>query len=560
MSLLMRVDNHGEGGILALVGLIRQTKSSKRALGIYTLIGILGVSLFFGDGVITPAISVLSAVEGLSLVSPAATPFVLPVALVILFGLFLVQSRGTGSLGKLFGPIMILWFIVGGIGGLAQIIQYPEILISLSPLTAVHFFVTNPVPSFFAMGAVILSLTGAEALYADMGHFGKTPIRIGWLALIFPALALTYMGQGAMISLHPESITSAYYLMFPDYLHIPIIVLATLATLIASQAVIAGAFSIIWQATRLNFLPRLTIIHTSRNEYGQVFIPTLNWLMFLIVVGIVLGFGSSTNLAVMFGLAVSGTLLVDSIFLIIIMRKLWRSSYTKITLVIIFILSIEIMFVTSGLSKLLYGAWAALLISGVIFTLMSTWSKGHTLVRTARKRKEVSLEDFVGHLHKSKITRVKGNAVYIGHHSHNAPLALTSTLNELHELHEKVIIVTVKTTDSAHVPESSRAELSELGYSDDGISHLTLHFGFKDIPNVPAALELTRGLSDEVNFNPHQATYFTSGIQPIVTPNKHMATWRKHLYLFMSRNASYQSDYFHLPTERTIEMKTFIEL
>lgn len=560
MSLLMRVNNHGEGGIMALVGLIRQTKSSKKSIAAFTIFGMLGVSLFFGDGVITPAISVLSAVEGLSLLSPQASPFIVPLALLILLGLFYLQSRGTGTLGKYFGPIMILWFIVGAIGGLAQIIQYPSVLAALLPTTAIEFFISNPFPAFLAMGAVILSLTGAEALYADMGHFGKTPIRIGWLVLIFPALALTYMGQGALVSLNPDSISSAYYLMFPSYLHVPVIILATIATLIASQAVIAGAFSLIWQATRLNFLPRLNVLHTSRNEYGQVYIPTLNWVMFIIVAAIILAFQNSQNLSAMFGLAVSGTLLVDTIFLTIIMRKLWNSSYFKIALVVIFIASLELMFLTSGLSKLMYGAWVALLMALATFTVMTTWNRGHSLIRAERKNQEITLEDFVTRLHKSKINRVDGNAVYIGHHTKNAPLALKSTVEELHELHHKVVIVTVKTTDSAHVPEEKRAKFSNLGYDGDGISHITLTFGFKDIPNVPHALELTRSFSTEVNFDPHKATYFTSGIQPVVGKNRHMAKWRKRLYLFMSRNASYQSDYYHLPADHTIEMKTFMEL
>lgn len=560
MSILMRINNNGEGGILALVGLVRQTKSSRKSLILFTLIGILGVSLFFGDGVITPAISVLSAVEGMTLVAPSAASFVIPVALAVLFVLFLVQSRGTGTLGKFFGPIMILWFVVSALGGLSQIIQAPEVLQALLPTTAIEFFLNHPLPSFLAMGAVILSITGAEALYADMGHFGKKPIRLGWLLVIFPALALTYLGQGALISTHPDSISSAYYLMFPDALHIPIIILATIATLIASQAVIAGAFSIIWQATRLNFLPRIQIVHTSRNEYGQVYIPLLNWLMFSIVVAIILGFGSSKNLAAMFGLAVSGTLFVDSIFLLIIMRKLWRSNYFKLALVAVFIMSLELVFISSGLSKILYGAWVALVMSAVTFILMSTWFKGQTIVRAERKKKEDLLEDFVKRIHAQKTPRVKGSAVYIGHHANRAPLALHAALSELHELHEKITVVTIKTTNTAHVPEAERTTIDNLGNDHDGISHLTIRFGFKDMPNIPRALELVKSDSPELYFDPYKSTYFTSTIEPVIVKNRKMALWRKRIFLLLSHNANSKSDYFKLPTEHTIEMTTFIEL
>ncbi len=560
VTLLMRVNNHGEGGIMALVGLVRQTRSSKKSLALFTLIGLVGVSLFCGDGIITPAISVLSAVEGMKLVSPDAAPFVIPVALVVLAGLFLIQARGTGALGQLFGPVMVLWFLTSAIGGLLQIIQHPDILISLLPTTALGFIVDHPLQSFLAMGAVILAITGAEALYADMGHFGQRPIRIAWLLIIFPALALTYLGQGALISANPDAITSAYYLMFPTWLHVPIIILATVATLIASQAVIAGVFSLTWQAVRLGFLPRLNIQHTSRYEFGQIYIPILNWTMFVIVVAIVLGFESSRNLAAMFGLAVSGTLLVDTIFLLIIMRKLWRSPILFMAAVAVAIMGIEILFVAAGLSKLLYGAWAALLMAIVCFTILSTWYKGHEIIRRERHKEEGTLAEFVAQLHRSKIQRIKGNAVYLGHHVGNAPMALHATLDQLHELHEHVVVVTVTTSNAAHVPEYERISFDELGHPDDGISHLTLKFGYKDIPNVPRTLELARDQSSEVDFNPYTATYFTSVTQPTIVHNRRMAKWRKQLYLFLDRNADNHSEYFKLPIDHTVEMRAFLEL
>jgi len=560
VTLLMRVNNHGEGGIMALVGLVRQTKSSKKSLALFTLIGMVGVSLFCGDGIITPAISVLSAVEGMQIVSPTAAPFVLPVALAVLAGLFFIQARGTGALGKLFGPIMILWFLASALGGLSQIIQHPAILVSLLPTTALSFVIEHPFASFIAMGAVILAMTGAEALYADMGHFGSRPIRLAWLFVIFPALACTYLGQGALVSMYPEAITSAYYLLFPGWLHVPVIILATVATLIASQAVIAGVFSLTWQAVRLGFLPRLRIQHTSRYEFGQIYIPLLNWTMFAIVVAIVVGFGSSHNLAAMYGLAVSGTLLVDTIFLLVVMRKLWHSPVIYMILVGATIMVLELVFVGAGLSKLFYGAWVALLVAFIMFTLLSTWYKGHEIIRRERRKAEGSLAEFVARMHYSKIPRIKGSAVYLGHHTGNAPMALHATLDQLHELHEHVVVVTVKTTNAAHVPDTSRVTLDELGHPDDGISHLTLKFGYKDIPNVPRALELARDKSPELDFNPYTATYFTSVTQPTVVRNHRMSTWRKRLYLFLDRNADNHSQYFRLPIDHTVEMRSFLEL
>lgn len=560
VSLLMRIDNHGEGGIMALVGLLRKRNFSKKQLILLALAGFIGISLFYGDGVITPAISVLSAVEGVSLISPAAAPFVVPIALVILAGLFFIQSRGTSVIGKLFGPVMVLWFAVSAAGGLSQIITNPSILVALLPTTALQFAVEHPFQAFIAMGAVILAVTGAEALYADMGHFGRKPIQRAWLFVIFPALALTYLGQGALVSTNPDAITSAYYLMFPTWAHLPIIILATIATLIASQAVISGVFSLTWQAVRLGFLPRLNIEHTSRYEFGQIYIPLLNWMMFALVVAIVIGFGSSKDLAAMFGMAVAGTLVVDTLFLLIIMRSLWKVPIMMIVFVGVIILGLELIFLASGSSKLLYGAWVPVLIALIGFSVLSTWYKGHQIIRRERKEQEGTLADFVAKLRRSKAPRIKGSAVYLGHHEGNAPMALHATLEQLHELHEKVVVVTVKTTDDAHVPEKQRIIFDELGHPDDGISHLTLLFGYKDIPNVPNALETARTKSQEVDFDPANATYFTSASQPLIVHNRRMTVWRKKLYLFLDRNADNHSRYFKLPVDRTIEMRAYLEL
>lgn len=558
--LMMRASNNGEGGIMALIALVRRTSISHSHKVLLTLLALIGISLFYGDSVITPAISVLSAVEGIKLISPAMTPFVIPLTVFTLAGLFYLQSRGTGNIGKLFGPIMIVWFVVSGIAGFASIMQYPAILAAISPLAAITFFIDHPAQGFVAMGAVILAITGAEALYADMGHFGKSAIRRAWLLLVFPALLFNYLGQGALVIQHPDAITSSYYLLYPTWLQIPIIILATVATLIASQAVISGAFSLTSQAIQLGFIPRLTVHHTSRQEYGQIYVPTLNWLIAAIVLWIVVLFGSSAHLAGTYGMAVSGTLAIDTILLLVIMRTVWKRSILTVGAAGIVFLSLDLLLLTSSSSKFLHGAWLPIGIAIIGYVVLTTWYKGHGIITRERARAEGTLRTFVQHLRHSRIPRTPGYAVYLGHHAGNAPLALHETLEQLHEMHEKVVVVTVQTSDKPHVPERSRVVFDGLGHPDDGISHVTLQFGYMDIPNVPKALEIARDKSNEVDFDPLEATYFTSISQPVITHNHRMARWRKQLYLFLDRNANNPSSYFRLPLDHTVEMRAFLEL
>lgn len=560
IGLIMRADNNGEGGIMALIALVKRTSISHRNKFYLTLLGLVGVSLFYGDSVITPAISVLSAVEGTRLIAPQLSSAIVPITLIILAGLFLLQARGTGSLGRLFGPIMLTWFTVSAIAGAVQVFQNPQILEALSPLTAASFFISHPLAGFLAMGAVILSITGAEALYADMGHFGRPAITKAWFFLVFPALLLTYLGQGALVIKSPDAISSAYFLMFPDWLHIPVILLATLATLIASQAVISGAFSLTRQAVQLGFAPRLTIRHTSQHEAGQIYVPALNWILTLLVFITVIGFGSSANLAGAFGFAVCGALAVDTLFLIFIMKRVWHLAMSFVIITALVYLTIDALFLSSSMSKLLHGAWMPITIALVGFTLFTTWYRGHMFISRERQRAEGSLISFVRKLRRSDVPRIPGYAVYLGQHAGNAPLALHETLEQLHELHENIAVVTVQTTDKPHIAERSRIVFDGLGHPDDGISHVTLRFGYKDTPNVPKALELAREKSSEIDFDPYKATYFTSVSQPVITHNHRMAKWRKKLYLFMDRNATNPSDYFKLPLERTVEMRSFLEL
>jgi KUP system potassium uptake protein len=560
VGLMMRASNNGEGGIMALSALVSRTKIDHRRKFVLTLLALVGVSLFYGDSVITPAISVLSAVEGVKLILPDMASFIIPITVFILAGLFFLQARGTGSIGRLFGPIMIVWFVVSAIGGLMHIFDYPLILTAFSPLSAISFFAAHPSQGFVAMGAVILAITGAEALYADMGHFGKSAIRKGWLLLVFPALLLNYLGQGALVIHNPQAIVSSYFLLFPDWLHLPIVLLATVATLIASQAVISGAFSLTRQAVQLGFAPRLTILHTSPDEVGQIYVPTLNWLLAMIVLWTVVLFGTSANLAGAYGVAVSGTLAIDTILLLVVMHNIWKQPIQAVILTGLIFVTIDIVFVTSSMSKLLHGAWLPVTIAIIGYIFFTTWYKGHGIISRERARAEGTLRAFVQHLRHSEVPRIPGYAVYLGHHIGNAPLALHETVEQLHELHEKVVIVTVQTSDKPHIPERSRVVFDGLGHPDDGISHVTLQFGFTDTPNVPKALEVARSKSPEVDFDPDEAIYFTSISQPVIAHNHRMARWRKSLYLFMDRNANNPSTYFKLPLDRTVEMRTFLEL
>lgn len=560
VGLVMRANNNGEGGIMALIALINRTGISSRKKILLTLLGLVGISLFYGDSVITPAVSVLSAVEGMKLVIPQFSEFVIPVTLVILMGLFYLQSRGTESIGRLFGPIMVIWFIISAIGGLNQVMQYPSILAALLPTTALNFFISHPLPGFIAMGAVILAITGVEALYADMGHFGRSTISRVWIFFIFPALILTYLGQGALLTIHPEAISGVYFMMFPADLRLPIIILATMATLIASQAVLSGAFSLTRQAVQLGFAPRLTIRHTSNNEVGQVYVPALNWILAALVVITVIIFGNSASLAGAYGFAICGALAIDTVFLIVIMRRAWRyPAFITLAVALVFI-TLDILFLSSSLPKLLYGAWLPVTIAVVGFVMLTTWYRGHNSIRHERSREEGTLKSFITKLHHSHVPRIPGNAVYIGHHAGNAPLALHSSLEQLHELHERIVVVTVEITDRPHVIEKKRVIFDGLGHPNDGISHVTLQFGYKDFPNVPRALAIARDKSPEIDFDPYKATYFTSIGQPVIVHNHRMALWRKHLYLFMHRNANNPSDYYKLPINRTIEMRAFLEL
>lgn len=562
IAFVMRANNRGEGGIMALVSLIRSSGLAKRHKWKFIVLGIIGVSLFYGDSAITPAISVLSAVEGLKVVEPGLHSYVLPITFVILASLFWLQQYGTAFIGRLFGPVMLVWFIVIAAGGSWQIWQHPAILAALSPGAAATFIVHEPIVAFVAMGAVVLAITGAEALYADMGHFGRAPVARAWFLVVFPALILCYMGQGALLLARPGALDNPFMLLFPESVRFSVVILATLATLIASQSVISGAFSLTRQAVQLGFLPRLMVRYTSSSEFGQIYMPFVNLALFVMVSLLVFTFGSSVKLAGAYGMAVSGALAIDTILFVAVMRSLWHRSWRIVILTVAVFSSVDAVFVVSNLSKIRHGGWFPLALAAIIFFIITTWMEGQHIVRHERRLREGPLQDFVDAIRSRKppIKRIPGHAVYISHHSAQVPLALRTTVDELHELSEKVVLVTVVITSEAHVPEDERAVFDSLRHKDDGISHVTLSYGFHDTPNVPRALEQLRRTSPELDLDPNNSAYFISLTKVVKTHRRNMAGWRKSLYALMSRNALSSADYYKLPVERTVEMRALIKL
>jgi KUP system potassium uptake protein len=561
IGFIMRADNEGEGGIMALVARIKGSKLQANYKWAFLLLGIVGVALFYGDSTITPAISVLSAVEGLRVVAPSLSSFIIPSTLAILTILFAIQKYGTGILGRLFGPVMLLWFGVIALGGGWQVWQHPDILATLSPVTAISFFISKPALAFIAMGAVVLAITGAEALYANLGHFGRAPITRAWFFIAFPALLLCYMGEGALLIHTSGAVTNPLVLLYPAALRIPVVLIATLATIIASQSVISGAFSLTRQAVQLNFLPKMLIRHTSTKEGGQIYLPFINIVIFIIVALLVVSFGSSAKLANAYGIAVSGTLATDTILYLVIMRSEWLKPIRNVVIMSLIFMPIDLLFVTSNLPKIIRGAWFPLALGFIIFVLITTWLKGQLIVTKELRALEGPLQDFIDKIHKRQppIPRIPGTAIYIGHHSDLAPLALHATLEDLHELHKKVVIVSVEVTTASHIPETKRAIFDDLGYND-GIIHVSLSFGFHDSLNIPETLKNVRHLNPEFDFDLKNASYFVSLSKVIPSKRHNLARWRKSLYYLMARNEINTSDYYKLPIEHTVEMRSFIKL
>ncbi|WP_228430903.1 potassium transporter Kup [Baekduia soli] len=565
VTFIMRADNDGEGGIMALVALIRRVRLDRPVIkAALVAAGLFGVALFYGDGMITPAISVLSAVEGIKVAAPSLSSVVLPVTLAVLVGLFLLQRYGTETIGRLFGPVMVLWFAALAAAGVAELAVHPQILRAFSPHYAVDFFAAHPGIAFVSLGSVVLTVTGSEALYADMGHFGRKPISRAWFWVVFPALIINYMGQGSLILQDPGAITNPFYLLLPDWARVPMIALATLATLIASQAVISGAFSVTRQAVQLGFLPRLNIRHTSDATIGQVYVPAVNWALFAAVLALVIGFGSSARLATAYGIAVTGTLLIDSILFLVVARLLWGRPRWAIAAGVLAFVTVDVLFLAANVTKILHGGWFPLLVGAAVFTALSTWDRGREAVTAARIAAEGPLLDFVEHMHNRfpPITRLQGVAVYLNPSRDTTPIALRVGVEQIHGIPEKVVILTIETANTPHVPEEERLHTDGLGYDDDGYSHITLRFGYQDRLDVPAELARRRrgGRTREAHFNPYHATYFLSHITIVADRPHGMPRWRKRLFVAMARNAASPADYFNLPPERVVTLGSQIHI
>lgn len=559
--LMMRADNEGEGGILSLVALLRRKLAGRpKLIALAVTLGILGASLFYGDSVITPAISVMSAIEGLSIVNESFDSLVLPLSLLILTGLFSVQKFGTAVVGRFFGPIMTAWFITLAALGLPHLLGNLEILGAISPLHAVSFMVGNPGIAFIAMGAVVLTCTGVEALYADMGHFGPKPIRFAWFLLVFPALTINYMGQGAMILEHPEYVTAPFFRLAPEALRIPLVVLATMATVIASQAVISGAFSVSRQAVRAGLLPRLNVRHTSKEEGGQIYISSINWILFVGVLLLIGIFQSSEALASAYGLAVTGTLLLEMTIFLTLAWFVWRVPLWKIVLAVTLIVGIEMIFFLANVAKILHGGWLPLVIASGVVTIMLTWRAGAASVAARRREIEGPLSDFMAYVHRSNIPRVPGLAVFPHPQKETTPLALRQNMEFNHVLHENIAIVSVVNENVPHIRHVDRASIDDLGYGDDGFVHITYRVGFNDSQDVPKALLWAQGKLPEADLDPDDAHYFLSSLRLSPADVPRLKTWRKQLFLWLAHGAANRTTVFHLPPERTIIMGGQLEV
>jgi KUP system potassium uptake protein len=555
--LIMRADNRGEGGILALLALA--TSAVRNRPGVHTtviVLGVIGASLFFGDAVLTPAISVLSAVEGIEIATEAFKPYVVPIAVTVLVLLFVFQRHGTAVVGAFFGPVCALWFLALGAVGLYHIVGNPAVLGALNPAHALGFVTGHGLASFVVLGAVLLAFTGAEALYADMGHFGKRAIRLAWFGLVLPALVLNYFGQGALLIANPAAIANPFYLSYPEWALYPMIVLATVATVIASQATISGTYSITKQAIQLGYLPRFNIQHTSEKEIGQIYVPGLNWLLLGAVLLAVVGFGSSSKLASAYGVAVVGTMLVTSILTFFVTRYSWGYNLWLSTFATGAFILIDSSFFSASLVKVLEGGWFPIVVGATVFIIMATWRRGRDLLLARLKESSVPLDMFLESLMRHPPTRVSGTAVFLTSTPNAVPHALLHNLTHNKVLHERVVFLTVIIREVPWVPPAERVTIGDLG---NNCFQLTVHFGFKDRPDVMAALEQCR--EQEMEFKPLETTFFLSRETVLASiRQKGMALWRERLFSTMARNASSAVEYFNLPPNRVIELGTQVEI
>ena len=556
VSFIMRANNEGEGGIVALMTLATDRKDGKsfRNLFLVTL-GLIGAAFFYGDGVITPAISVLSAVEGLELITPNFKPFIVPISIIIIVGLFVFQRKGTASVGALFGPIMIVWFVVLAILGISGIVEHPEVLMAVNPLHGLAFLAANPVLGFFALGSVVLCITGAEALYADMGHFGIKPIQVGWLYMVLPTLVINYFGQGALLLSDPAAIENPFFLLAPEWALTPLVILATIATVIASQAVISGAFSMTKQAMSLGYTPRMEVLHTSEDEIGQIYVPAINWFLMVSIIFLILGFQSSSNLAAAYGIAVTGTMFITNILAISVATRLWGWNPFRAFLGALPFLLIDGCFFAANSLKIPDGGWFPLVFGLIVFVIFSTWKRGRDLVRIRMSDDAMELKAFTASLDEGGVDRVEGTAIFLVSDSKYVPQALLHSLKHYKVIHKHVIFLNVQLDTVPYVSNANRIEIEQLSST---FWNVNMHFGFKDDINIPDALKHCQ--ISGVSFDLMDTSYFLGRETLIPKIKSDMAYWRELLFVFMYRNSDSATSFYRLPSNRVVELGSQVVL
>ncbi len=555
LLLMMRADNKGEGGILALTALAQRCVPAGNMRWVITALGMFGAAMFYGDSIITPAMTVLSAVEGLEKLNPNFGKFVIPISIGILVALFLVQRKGTTTIGRFFGPIMVLWFVTLAALGISQIIQNPKVLMAINPIYSFEFLISHKFIAFVTLGSVVLCVTGGEALYADMGHFGKKPIRLGWFTLVWPALILNYFGQGALLLSTPAAVSNPFYSMMPGWALAPMIVLATCAAVIASQAVISGAFSLTRQAIQLGYLPRFAIHYTSAKEYGQIYVPFVNWLLLLGVVGLVVGFKSSDNLAAAYGIAVTLTMLIDTLLLFVIMMSVWKwNRFIAIGLTVILLIN-DVSFFLACALRVADGGWVPLLVGVGIFTLMSTWRTGREILRKNLNEGSMPMDLFIDSMANSTTPRVPGTGIFLTSNPEGVPNSLLHNLKHNKVLHERVVLLSIKVEDIPYVPKEDYVWIEDMKH---GFWRVTGHYGFKENPDIPRMLEDCS--LQFMHFEMMETSFFVNRETLIATPGGGMAIWREHLFVWMSHLAAKASDYFRIPANRVVELGSQVEI
>ncbi len=557
-TFIMRANNKGEGGIMALMSLaLNSSKDSLKLKGFILTIGLFGAALFYGDGIITPAISVLSAVEGLQIVAPKSSHYVLPITIAVLGGLFVLQAKGTGKVGILFMPIMCIWFTVLAVLGVINILKVPDVLMAVNPYYAVHLLIELGWKGLLIMGSVVLAITGAEALYADMGHFGLKPIRYAWFGFVFPALLLNYFGQGALLLEHPEAVKNPFYLLAPHWAMYPLLVLATFASVIASQAVISGAFSVTRQAIQLGYCPRMKILHTSGREIGQVYLPTVNWLLMVCVFVVVLSFQSSSALASAYGIAVTGTMIIDTVLAFIVIQRLWQWKKSTSILFLATFLTVDFLFLFANSLKIPTGGWLPLVIGTVLFLIMTTWIKGRALLAKYADENRVLFEDLEEKVLHHPAVVTQGTAVYLAKTLHGVPQVFLHNFEHNHVLHEQIIVLTIVTKDEPYIDYEHRIKIRNFG-KNHNFYRIKFYYGFQQDPDVRQDLALCAKAGIDLDFN--NTSFFIGSEQLTFKKRTPLPEWRKSLFLFLFNNAASAIDFFRIPVERVIELGIRIDL